>query len=529
MRNVSYVPYLFVSEEMLLKNKQTIVQDSNVVSFIPNGDYYYQKALQVLDKEQMDKAYKYIKRAAELSPDDAQILLQYGIIQMDFGRFDHAYELIHTAYSLEPSNPDIVFMLAEVSGYIGFIGDAKKFAEQYLQIEPNGMYQLEAQDILQFAEEEKDLIVELDGDDKAKIVGLDKSARLMEQGDFSQAIEVLEQIVETYPTEWPAYNNLALAYFYLGEVEQAKALLNEVMRQTNGTNLHALCNLAVIAYSQEQQDDLEQFVQVLTKIQPYNFEHRHKLGVTLALIGENQTAFKWLQSLSKRGYVGDAGFYYWLANSAYFTDHRHIAEAAWKKLIEIDPSKEGLEPWVQHYLHPDYLPANDRDYIVEKLNGSTIADKLLGCFVLSHSPHRHEILAHPKWVDVDSYNDIEKFALAYVLGHPLTGKDPVQQFVLVAMQAAKLIVQKYETLNMFSKGCIEQAFTMMELALMQEQTIKNEKALAATADFIFNLVTGEEVTKKEIAAYYEISVSTLTKYCNLYFSLLPNIPDEFLT
>ena len=28
----------------------------------------------------MDKAYKYIKRAAELSPDDAHILMHYGII-----------------------------------------------------------------------------------------------------------------------------------------------------------------------------------------------------------------------------------------------------------------------------------------------------------------------------------------------------------------------------------------------------------------------------------------------------------------
>lgn len=512
----------------MLENKRTNIQDSNIVSFIPNGDYYFQKALQALDKEQMDKAYKYIKRAAELSPDDAQILMQYGIIQMDFGRYEHAYELIHTAYSIEPSNPDIVFMLAEVSGYIGFIGDAKKYAEKYLTIEPNGMYQFEAEDILQFAEEEKELMIELDGDDKTKIIALEKSRRLMEQGDFPQAIEVLEQIVEAYPTEWPAYNNLALAYFYLGELEQAISLLNEVMRETKGTNLHALCNLAVIAYSQEQHEELASFIEVLNKIQPYNFENRHKLGVTLALIGQHEVAFKWLQSLNKRGYDGDAGFYFWLANSAYFSGHEQIAHTAWDKLIELDPSKVGLEPWLQHTLNPDYMPANDRDYIINKLNGTTLAETLVGCVVLNYSPHKQEILAHPKWINVDNFHEIEKYALAYILDHPLNDKDPIQKQVKVAMEAAELIINQYNALNMFSKGCIEQVFSMFELAYLQQQPVKNPKALAATADFIFRAITGETVTKKEIATTYDISVSTLTKYCNLYFSLLPQIPDELL-
>ncbi|MER1999134.1 MAG: transcriptional regulator, partial [Lysinibacillus sp.] len=242
----------------------------------------------------------------------------------------------------------------------------------------------------------------------------------------------------------------------------------------------------------------------------------------------HETAYKWLQSLSKRGYNGDAGFYFWLANAAYFSNHQQIAQNAWDKLIELDPSKVGMEPWVQHYLHPDYMPANDRDYIIGKLNGDTIAEKLVGCFVLNLSPHKQEILAHPKWVDVDSFNEIEKYALAYILGHTLTDNDPQQKVVIAAMDAAKLIVNRYEALNMFSKGCIEQAFMMVELALIEQQPIKNEKALAATADFIFNSLTGETVTKKEVAQAYEISVSTLTKYCNLYFELLSKVPTELL-
>ena len=133
-----------VSEEIFLENKRQIKKRSNVVSFIPNGDYYYQKALTALERDQLDKAYKYIKRAAELSPDDGLILMQYGMLEMEYQNFEHAHELIHTAYHLDPNEPEIVFMLAEVSGCIGMIHDAKKYALMYLDMEPEGMYAVEA-------------------------------------------------------------------------------------------------------------------------------------------------------------------------------------------------------------------------------------------------------------------------------------------------------------------------------------------------------------------------------------------------
>ena len=111
-----------------MENKHLKEKSTNVVSFVPNGDYYYKKALKALERDEMDKAYKYIKRAADLNPDDAEVLLQYGILEMELQNFDHAYELIHTAYSMEPNEPEMVFMLAEVSGCIGHIADAQKYA-----------------------------------------------------------------------------------------------------------------------------------------------------------------------------------------------------------------------------------------------------------------------------------------------------------------------------------------------------------------------------------------------------------------
>ena len=66
-----------------MESKRLKAITTNVVSFVPNGDYYYNKALKAIDRDEMEKAYKYIKRAADHNPDDAHVLLQYGILEME--------------------------------------------------------------------------------------------------------------------------------------------------------------------------------------------------------------------------------------------------------------------------------------------------------------------------------------------------------------------------------------------------------------------------------------------------------------
>ena len=45
----------------------------------------------------------------------------------------------------------------------------------------------------------------------------------------------------------------------------------------------------------KNEDDLQELLNVLVKIQPYTWEHRYKLGATLALISQYELAYKWLQ------------------------------------------------------------------------------------------------------------------------------------------------------------------------------------------------------------------------------------------
>lgn len=504
-----------------MEKKQQKVKN-NIVSFIPDGDYYFNKALKALEREQIDRAYKYMKRAAELSPDDAHVLMQYGLLEMDAENFERAYELIHTAYCIEPDEPEHIFYLAEVSGCLGLIHEARKYAEKYLEMEPDGYFSMEAREIVDFAEFEQHEIDELDEDTYEQFIIQEKARRLMENSQFDEAIELLEQLVAENPELWAAYNNLSLAYFYVGDLEQSKAILNHILRENTG-NLHALCNLTIIAYYEKDEEQLKYLVDVLKKINPFDFENRYKLGATLALIGEYEIAYKWLHSMTKGMSPNDSGFYFWLSQSAYFSDRVKEAERAWDMLIKLDPSKEGMEPW-KHINQNTTVPSleQNRDFIIKKINSDYPAHRMFGFFLLSKSAYKQEIISHPKLIDLSKYSGMEKLCLAYALRHDFNLKNKVEKNFTRAMEVAEELYISAKCVTIEVQYLFQMWFVLCERAFNSGYEFKNVKALSAAVEYMYySTVQSNYVTKKEYAEKYGISVSTLTKYINQLVEFLP--------
>ena len=112
--------------------------DKKVISFIPDGEFYYQKGVKAMQRERFDDAHKYLQRAVELSPNDPLILMQYGILIMEEGMFEEAYEILAAAHGIDPEEEDIIFYLAEVHAHLGLLRDAKIYAEKYISLAPDG-------------------------------------------------------------------------------------------------------------------------------------------------------------------------------------------------------------------------------------------------------------------------------------------------------------------------------------------------------------------------------------------------------
>ena len=108
----------------------------------------------------------------------------------------------------------------------------------------------------------------------------------------------------------------------------------------------------------------------------------------------------------RRGFEGDAGYYFWLSHSAYFSGHEEVAREAYAKLIEMDPTKAGYEPWkdVQEIIKSDSLE-QDREFLLSKIQNTYRSERMFGFYLLGKSGHKQEIISHPSYIEIEKLSD----------------------------------------------------------------------------------------------------------------------------
>lgn len=478
-----------------------------------------------MGRDRFDEAHKYLKRATELSPEDPLILMQYGVLVMEEGRFEEAHEVLMTSHSLDSDASDTIFYLAEVHAHLGLLKDSKMYARQYIERNPEGPFGDESKEIVDFVEQKESFFEEDEGVDKEVYFHQEKARRLMESGDFKEAVELLEIIIIDHPEFWAAHNNLALAYFYVGKTDKASMLLHDVLKQNKG-NLHALCNLAVFYYYEKKEEKLDSLLELLMKIKPYLVEHRYKLGATFALVGRHKEAFNLLRSIQKHGFEGDAGFYFWLSHSAYFTGREVIARESYAELITIDPTKEGYEPWkdVSDVIKPDSVE-QDRNFLLGKIRNEYRSERMLGFYLLGKSAHKQEIISHPSYINIEELSSLERLFLAKGLNYEFVAETSFDKSFKRALETTELIYGKYQPLSYEATHLFQMWFTLCEGALTSSYEFPNPAGLASAADYMFQSARYTGVTKKAIAEKYGISTPTLTKYVNELIEFLPYLTE----
>ncbi|MBY0123841.1 tetratricopeptide repeat protein [Bacillus sp. S/N-304-OC-R1] len=481
-----------------------------VLLFNPTGEYYFAKGLKAYHKRDLYKAKKYLQRAMQLEPDEPMIVCQLAVICSEMGDYQHANSLLHKI--LEELDEDMVechYFLANNYAYLGFFKDAYHHANLYLELDEDGEFADETIDLLDLltieAEEMDEELYEQDD----LITKQEQARELLESGHFPKAVEILNSVIDEYPEYWSAYNNLALAYFYLGEVQKAADILEKVFEENPG-NLHALCNKLVFAFYERDYKEVKALKEVLKKINPLLIEHQFKLGATFALIGEYEAAFTWLRKLQKKGFDGDGAFYYWLSYAAYYTGREKIAQSAWEKAVEYNPDKAGFEPWNEEKTTINGFE-NHNASILKKLDSDHIEERLFALFLTAMSDGKEDILASKEMNQNIKFSHLEREYLASIRkGH--------EQSVPVHDIAA-ILYNTYHPIGTVEAGLFLLWFAIFVEAVNQNQPIKNNEAWAAAVEYTWLKLRQGKISQQEIADKYGISTSTLSKYVKLLKAL----------
>ena len=498
-------------------------EKGKILSFIPTGEYYFTKGLKAYRQRNLKKAKKYLSRAFELEPLEPVIACQLAIVETELGNYEESNRLLSIiANDLDPFMNEVHYFLANNYAYMGMFQEAFKHATEYLKKDPNGEFSEDAEDLLEViemdAEEAGDALTVQD-----ELISLQEEARnLLEAGQFEAAIDVLKKIIDHYPEFWAAYNNLSLAYYYLGKKEQAFEVIDNVLEKNPG-NLHALCNAAVFMHYGQKEEELQKIISTLQKVRPVLMEHQYKLGSTFALVGRYEESYFWLKNLYKKGFDGDVNFYYWLSFAAYHTGHLKTAHAAWEQVLQMAPEKEGLEPWNEeeftfHRQGIEKMPSS----IIKRLNSKYLEERLFGMFLLSLREDKKEIASDPRFCDMKKLTFQEKIYLAQILDMDLKLSD-VSPAIEIGHETAQILYERFQPIGIEQIGVYLLWFSFFASILTEQPRLRKKEAYAAAVEYIWRKLRQQKASQKEIAGIYHISPATLRRYVEIIKKEVPGI------
>ncbi|MEH7461560.1 tetratricopeptide repeat protein [Bacillus thuringiensis] len=492
------------------KNQEVHKDNGQVISFNQLADFFYDKGMKAYRNHHLDDAIKYFKRAAQ-SQKEPFILCQLATALSEVGDYHESNQIFLQIVRTGEQIEECYYFMANNYAYLGLFQQAKKYAERYLEVATDKEFIEETMELLEIIEEEEMDAPELEDED-GLIVMQEQANHYIRNGQLEEAIATLEGVITEYPEFWSAHNNLAIAHFQLGNVDQALEM-TELILEKNPGNIHALCNTLIFLYSIGEYKQVEKLAEQLETVYPMSFEHRVKLGTTFATIGRFESAYKWLKVLKRQGYEGDVSFYYWFAYSAYMVNDEQTAEKMWAHVVELHPDKKGKEPWNainladegQNILFRELQQSFQQSETLEEqmlalylMNELTTPDKIGFFFDVMQSPKRVPIvsqLAHYFFL-INSHKSIPQ------------GLQPFEQCVHIADALYNYTKKDDELIE----ECLHLWFCTFIRLYTSGTAFTNVYGWSAAVEYIVRGECHDKLTQAELGNIYNVSVATVRKY-----------------
>ncbi|MDF2659131.1 MAG: repeat-containing protein [Paenibacillus sp.] len=314
----------------------------NVITVEMDATFFFERAVQSLDRHRYDKALKYFRRAVEFEPDNPVNHCNLAGVLSETGDYEESNRILqHIVEQIDPSMTECYFYMANNYANMENYEAAEEALVYYLEHDPNGQYLDEAEEMMDLLGYELERPTKLTSiKSREGLFEHDRARTLLEEGKFSEAVRILEKLVKKSPDFMAARNNLALAYYYMGLFDKAMTSIHQVLELEPG-NLHALCNLAIFHQHSGNREELGELLVSLRKTYPMHHDHIFKLATTMGILSEHETAHRLFRRLLKSGESGlDPCLYHYTAVAAYNIGKYAEAEKLWRTVEKLDPGTD---------------------------------------------------------------------------------------------------------------------------------------------------------------------------------------------
>lgn len=337
---------------------------ANIIPIHLDASFFFERAVRSLDRNHVDKALKYFRKAVEYEPENPVNHCNMAGILSEKGDYKASNAILaHVLDVVDPSMTECYFYMANNYANMDQFEEAERALVTYLEEDTQGQFMTEAEEMMELLYYELDRPAKLNRiKSRQGVVEHDQARELLEEGKFAQAAELLEGMSPDYPDYLAARNNLALAYYYMGLFSKAKETIAEVLEQEPG-NLHALCNLAIFYQNENRTDQVLLLIKKLRAIVPFQHEQVYKLATTMGILGQHDAAYIHFRRLLKGEETAtDPALAHYAAVAAFNTERYDIAKRLWHHVNKLDPGSEvaryyldGLEAVIQGVQEPSKL------------------------------------------------------------------------------------------------------------------------------------------------------------------------------
>lgn len=307
-----------------------------------DATFFFERAVQSLDRYHYDKALKYFRRAVEYEPENPVNHCNMAGILSEMGRYEESNMILHSVLDrIDPAMTECYYYLANNYANLEQYEQAEEALVRYLENDPDGHFLDEADELLDLLGYELNRPAKISTiKSKENLYAHDRARELLEAGRFAEAVRILEEIVERKPDFLAARNNLGLAYYYMGLFDKSVQTISEVLELEPG-NLHALCNLAIFYQHANREEELGRLLERLHKTVPLHPEHVFKLATTLGILGEHRDAYRHFRRLLRTGELsGEPSLHHFVAVAASNLGLYDVAERSWRQAARLDPDSE---------------------------------------------------------------------------------------------------------------------------------------------------------------------------------------------
>ncbi|MEK4234304.1 tetratricopeptide repeat protein [Paenibacillus sp. FSL H7-0714] len=544
-------------------------ENGNVIPVTLNANFFFERAVRSLDRFQYDKALKNFRKAVEYEPENPVNHCNVAGVLSEMGNYEASNDILtHVLENIDPGMTECYFYMANNFANMESYEEAERSLVTYLEEDVNGEFLAESEELMELLQYELDRPAPLIRiRSREGVIEHERARALLEEGKFTQAVTLLEEIVSNTPDFLAAHNNLALAYFYMGRFTKAKECIMRVLEQDSG-NLHALCNLAIFLQYEGDRGQLAGLLRLLETTIPFHQEHLFKMATTMGILGRHRTAYGHFRRLLKDEEVGgDASLYHYCAAAASNSGLYAEAQRCWQKAAKLDPESavprfflaqlqqaqgegKALSPISYNYQLPfqeqlKLWKDNKGSFAEEVRNNPLLRSSFFWALRYGDANTKLQVTEALRWIEDEEMSEI----LQGLLKQQPLQEEKLQEAALLSLQRLigsvpeeNVLQEAKETPTARLKGLpewredwqkvIDQTVSMMDrrfdavqkkdAELLWKQFvssiypdvpfIRQTEGWCAALEYLIAKMHNLPVTYREVAQRYDVSVSMVSRY-----------------